>query len=1072
MKYCTRCAMPLGQLCTHCHTPFQTGDLFCGACGRRLLFSETTLPVLPAVSPVAHHIPAVESKSNGQPPASERKNVTVLFADISGFTSMSEKLDPEVVTDVMNGCLKMLADIVVRYEGYVDKFIGDCIMAIFGAPITHENDPELAIRAAMDMKREMAEYNKNLPFKLEKPLTLHIGINSGPVIAGGVGSDRKMEYTVMGDTVNLASRLESLATSGQIFVSVYTYNQTRHLFEFQTHDPIQVKGKKEPVAVFEVVKQKGLKSQERRGGVTVPLVGRAQEISTLDHFADELRRGEGRTVFLISEPGIGKSRIQLEVKSRLKDGEILTLEGICRSFGRNTSFYVYLDIFRHLCNIDSEDMEEAIAEKVENTIPLLLSLDPQVLSEEARESIFFIGMMLGVRMPSFLPYRIENLEAQEIKMATFRAVAWFFRTLSTARPLLLILEDLHNADAPSIELTAYLFESLVEQPVLLLMLMRPTQDHPSAKLPLIAKKYSPHRTAQLHFDRLSPTECDQMVQNLLRSEVVPETILTLVRSRADGNPMYIEEIVHNLLDEGIIQLDHQGIIQVLRDPESTTLPSSIQGLIIARIDRLQSDMKDILHAAAVIGPVFRLALLQRLFAERNLDERLQRLVDMGLIFESRTFPEVEYSFRNILTQEAVYSTLLHKRARELHEEVAREIEALFANRLEEHYEVLAHHCLKAGQEPRAVHYLILGGQRAQEAQAPQEAAILFERALQLAKELPEASVNLDAIHEGLAESQERSGALQGAIQARQFLLSRLEDPLARGTQERRIGKMQEKLGDMGLAMACFDRAEKHLVGHAEAVETGLLYLNQSWILNRLGRRPEAIAKAEAALSIFERKHAAEEIALACNNLGVFHEHAGNLEKAESYNLKSLRLFSQQGNRHQTANLYLSLGFLHDKMGQPAAALDYFSRSHEIMTRIGNRFGMATALMCRGRCLVAGDRLEEGEKALLDALEMHRHLEATRKIAANEWELASLYMRTNNLKAAREHLEGARHAAQRQNDPADIARTTAMEAQLLLLEGRRPETKLKEAIALYRKLANDREVNRLTALLEEWEKRSL
>ncbi len=232
VRFCTNCGIPTGRLCTTCHCPAMAEDLFCGGCGKPL-GPETAQPSRLPDFPKGPALPQAALEPKDRPSFdSERKNVSVLFADISGFTSLSERLDSEVITNIMNGCLKMMADVVLKYEGYIDKFIGDCIMAIFGAPVTHENDPELAVRAALDMLKAMPKYNESLTVALDKPLTLHIGINTGVVIAGGMGPDEKMAYTVMGDTVNLASRLESIAGDGQIFVSRYTYNLTRGLFDF------------------------------------------------------------------------------------------------------------------------------------------------------------------------------------------------------------------------------------------------------------------------------------------------------------------------------------------------------------------------------------------------------------------------------------------------------------------------------------------------------------------------------------------------------------------------------------------------------------------------------------------------------------------------------------------------------------------------------------------------------------------------------------------------------------------------------------------------------------------------
>jgi len=480
--------------------------------------------------------------NTGQVFESERKNVTVLFADISGFTSMSEKLDPEDVTTLMNDCLKIMADIVIKYEGYVDKFIGDCIMAIFGAPITHENDPELAVRAALDMKREIAEFNKGLPVKLEKPLTLHIGINSGIVIAGGVGSDKKLDYTVMGDTVNLASRLESIAGASQIFVSSYTYNLTRDLFDFVRHEPIKVKGKKDPVAVYEAVNEKSLKEQDRKGDIAaVPLVGRSQEIELLKKCAQKFMVGQGQAVFLVSDQGFGKSRIQAEVKKYFEKGQVQIIQGICHSFNRSTSYYVFSEIFKELFNIDSEDLEELVAEKIVKNLPLLLNIRPEALDPEARKAIVFIGAIMDVQLGGEFDIPVSHMEAQEIKISTFRAVSWFFERMSKSKPLLLILDNLHHADSTSVELIAYLFDALKNLPVMLLLLMRPWKDHPSYKLPLIAKKTLEDCSIEITFKNLNSSECIEFIQYFLNTDHVPEVILRLVQTRADGNPLYIEE---------------------------------------------------------------------------------------------------------------------------------------------------------------------------------------------------------------------------------------------------------------------------------------------------------------------------------------------------------------------------------------------------------------------------------------------------------------------------------------------------------------------------------------------------
>jgi len=1054
-RYCTRCGTPLFLLCVKCSAPAQDGDLFCGDCGSRLIHiaAGAPLPVLAGTKPG----PAPGAKRAEAPAAaaqfeSERKNVTVLFADIAGFTAMSEKLDPEDVTNLMNGCLRMLADVVVRYEGYVDKFIGDCVMAIFGAPIAHENHPELAVRAALAMHKEMEDYNKKLPTKIDKKLALHTGINSGMVIAGGVGSDKKMEYTVMGDTVNLASRLESIAKDGQIFVSGYTYNLTRHLFEFLHHDPIKVKGKQAPVAVYEVLKAKNLTGQDiKTSDATPPLVGRSSEIDILQKCARALMAGHGQAVFLISEPGIGKSRVQLELKNRFKPGEIQVIEGTCRSFSRSTSYAVFGEIFRQLLTIDADDLDEAMRDKLVKNLPLLLKLDPEALTPEMREAIVHIGSILGLQLAEEFDVAVDQMEAQEIKASIFRSVAWFYRQLARQKPLMLVLENLHHADTTSIELIAYLFDAVRQDPVMLVLLMRPMRDHPSAKLPPIAKKVLDDRSTEISFSRLSDPECDQLLRHLLKVERVPDAILAMVRSRADGNPLYIEEIARNLVDDGIVARTDEGGpgggLRIVRDLDQVSIPGSIQGLVMARIDKLPAALKDVLQIAAVLGPTFKHELLKRVAKADDLEPRLAQLIELGIVFESKSFPEIEYSFRNVLTQEAIYSTLLLKRQKELHAQIAKEIETLYASRLDDQVELLAQHYVGAADFAKAYDYLVKSGLKAKAAYSNQDAARYFADALEQAEHLPARPADLGEIRIALSEVQELQGDMETAIQTLQDAAALIEDEVRKADVLRNIGRIEEKRGSAKKAGEIYASALEILRNHPDAVETGMLYMNQSWVMNRMRQYDAAIDTAMKAVKIFEAHDAADKIAYAYNNLGVIYEHKGEFDKAFEYSKKSLDLFTAQGNKRQTGNLLLSLGYLYNKQKDLDVALDYFEQSFQTMDRIGNRFGAGTALMSKGRCYVDLNKLDEAEGSLAQALRIHRELDLKRKIVANELALGNVLLRKNDLAGARKHADSAYALAEQENYASDLARACRLEADLLAREGGDPAPRLREAIAI-------------------------
>lgn len=1044
--------------------------MFCGGCGARLPVATGKLSPLPSIQVSGLPKPSAASGVKTQTTPSmeaERRNVTVLFADISGFTAMSELLDPEEVTKIMNGCLKIMADSVMKYEGYVDKFIGDCIMAIFGAPVAHENDPELAILAALEMKKEVEEYNRNLPVKLEKPLTMHIGINTGMVIAGGVGSDQKMEYTVMGDTVNLASRLESNAGSGQIFVSEYTYNGTRNHFEFINHESITVKGKRKPVAVYEAVKAKSYREQGgKKTEAASPLVGRGPEMEILNTCLDKLAAGTGQAVFLISDAGVGKSRILYEAKKHPQKEKIQILEGICRSFNSATCYYIFSEFFKNLFNVDPEDLPETTALKITKNLPLLLGLDPEALPSEGREAIVFIAAILGLKIGDDYDIHLAQMEAQEIKAATFRSIAWFFGQLARKKPLILIMEDLHYSDSTSVELIAYLLGQLKKMPVMLLLLMRQQKEHPSSKLPLIAKQSLNGRCSEIVFNRLTHEECVELTRRLFKAEIIPDAVLDLIQSRADGNPLFIEEIVRNLLEEKVVEKTEDGEIRIIKDLLQVAIPDSINGIITARIDKLQSHLRDILQTAAVIGPVFELQLISRIIKQNDLEERINKLVEMELIFESRSFPEIEYSFRNVLIKEAVYSCLLRQKQKELHGLVAREIESLYENRLEDQYEVLARHYQEADDPARAYSYLFKNGMKAKEAYANQDAVEFFNRAIQIGQELKTPSVPLEDIFKVLSEVQELMGQMDAAIESRSKAFELMDSDLKKGDAMRNIGRLHEKGGDKEKAMEVYEEACEILKDHPQSTEMGVLAMNQSWVLNRMKKVDEAIHKGFDALKILEANGAAEDTAQMYNNLSVFFEHKGDLPQALEYNLKSLKIFTEQKNQRKTANIFLSLGYLENKRNNLESALDYFDKSLEIMDKIGNRFGAATALMSKGRCYIDSGRLDESEHALLQSLRIHKELDLKKKIVANELALGKVYMEKGETVSAREHLEGARQTASQNDYGSDLAKALHMEARLLIKEGKAPEEKFQEALELYKSLGRNREADSVAKELED------
>ena len=1062
VKYCTHCGHPLIALCQRCGASIEVNDRFCGTCGVKLPATAYLPPR--SEEPITQPAELVHLPAKHEIFESARKHVTVLFADISGFTAMSERMDAEDVTNLMNGCLKRLGTIVTKYEGYIDKFIGDCIMAIFGAPIAHENDPELAIRAALEMNEAIRDYNKNLPIRLEKALSLHIGINSGMVVAGNVGSNQKMQYTVMGDTVNLAARLESIAGDSQIFVSKYTYNLTRNWFEFIEHEPIKVKGKKDLVAVYEV---SDIKHSDRRTlhqtQQRSPLVGRTEELGLLKKRLECLLNGTSEIVILTSEAGIGKSRIQLEIQDYINEQRMQIVYGCCNSFNRQTSYYIFTEIFKNLFDMESEDLPQTMAAKLATNLPLLTGQDANALGMQAKEAIVYLGWIMGFDRSEEYDIPLQQMDALDIKFAIFKSIEWFFTELARHLPLVLVLEDLHYADISSVEVIQYLIESLCNTPIMLLILLRPEKRHPSANLPRIAQSSTKSEALEISIKNLNPGESDELVRNLLQREAVPEAILNMVRLRAEGNPFYIEAIVRDLLENDIITVKEGRPIEILQDIDRSSIPETIQGMLVSRIDKLPPKLKRILQIAATIGPIFKYELIEHIVPDPELEANLQLLAELDIVFEFKTFPEIEYCFKNLLTQEAAYACMLHQKQRELHHEVADAIRNLYSARLDDHFEVLAIHYRIAQDYLEAYNFQVKSGLKAKKIHANQNVIEHFHNALETyarIKETPDSSMlalPICDVYIYLSEIQELTGDLEQATASLENALATLNEPLKIANLKRNIGRILEKKGEKEMALSLYRKVHELLKEHPDSLELGRLLVNESWVLNRMRRHDDAINKCMHALQLFENLNSAPDLAQAHNNLAVYFECRNELELAMAHNKISIELCLKYRNTRKLANVYLSMGYVHNKRGEFATAVEFFDKSIATMEKIGNRYGMGTALMAKGRGYLDLDLLEEAEHVLHKALQIHKSLRLPFKIVANEITLAKVYIRQGNLEVASAHLAYAREIAGTHNNASDLAKIAHIEARILAENGADASDKFQEAINHLKALGREQEV---------------
>ncbi|HKW90659.1 MAG TPA: adenylate/guanylate cyclase domain-containing protein [Methylomirabilota bacterium] len=765
-QFCGGCGSRLAAACPSCQAPNPPGNRFCHQCGRALAGSA------PAGEPAA--APQFASPSAYTPRhlaekilttagalAGERKQVTVLFVDVAGFTSLSERLDPEDVHRLMSRAFDLMLAEVHRYEGTVNQFLGDGIMALFGAPIAHEDHARRAVHAALGIARALEAYEAELR---PRGITFRVrqGLNTGLVVVGSIGSDLRMDYTAVGDTTNVAARMQQVSEPGRVTVSEATHRLIQGYFETRAVGEKALKGKADPVPVWEVVAARETRTRlevmaER--GLT-PLVGRERELGQLvDAFA-RARSGAGQVVLVVGEPGIGKSRLLHEVHRRIgADGA--WHEGHCLSFGKAMAFHPLVDLVRRWFGIDEVDGEAAIATKLERGAAAIHT-DLVAVTPYLRALLSVDPGDAGVR--AMIP--------AERRGETFEALRRLLVHAAEREPQILVIEDLHWIDGASEQFLATLVDSVPAVPAMLVFTYRPGYASPFGDRSYLTRIVPAP---------LSADESARMAAAVLATDTLPRELRAVVATRAEGNPFYVEELVKSLEESGALRRAGDRL-ELARPVTASDIPGTIQDVIAARIDRLAEAPKRALQLASVIGREFTHRLVDRLADIRERTEGLLReLTALELIHERRRFPELAYMFKHALTQDVTYASLLVQRRKELHGLIGVAIEELYVDRLPEHFEMLAHHFSRAEDWKRAFEYLLKAAEKATQAAGLRQALDLYAQALTVAERLRESvpPATIMAIHRARADLFFGTGEFVRSREAAGDLLE-----VARGTGDR------------------------------------------------------------------------------------------------------------------------------------------------------------------------------------------------------------------------------------------------------------------------------------------------
>jgi class 3 adenylate cyclase/tetratricopeptide (TPR) repeat protein len=1012
-KFCEECAAPLARACGRCGRPLSPTAKFCPECAH----PTGALPAAPAAAPrftsperytprhLAERILTSKASLEG-----ERKQVTVLFADLKGSMELLADRDPEEARNLLDPVLERMMEAVHRYEGTVNQVMGDGIMALFGAPVAHEDHAVRACYAALRMQESVHRYADELRRREGTLIHIRVGLNSGEVVVRSIGSDLHMDYTAVGQTTHLAARMEQLAMPGSVLMTADTLRLAEGFVEVKPLGPVNVKGLGEPVEVFEVAGggpvRTRLQAAARRG--LTRFVGRDVELEQLRHAQQLAGNGQGQVAAIVGEAGVGKSRLVYEFIHSHRMQGWLVLESASVSYGKATSYLPVIELLKGYFKIHDRDDLRNIREKVTGK---LLTLD-----ESLKPMLPALLALLDVPVDDA---QWRALDPGQRRQRTLDAVRRLLLREARAQPLLLIFEDLHWIDGETQAVLDGLIESLPAARLLLVVNYRPEYRHAWG-----GKTYY----RQLRIDPLAAESADELLDVLLGTDGALAPLRRLLTERTEANPLFLEESVQALVETGAL-IGTSGAYRLTRPVEHLTIPATVQAILAARVDRLAPEAKRLLQAAAVIGKDVPMPLLLAIAdaPEDDVRAELARLQAAEFLYETRLFPDVEYTFKHALTHEVAYRGLLHDQQRALHARITEAIEQLSAGRVAEHIERLAHHALRGEVWEKAAVYLRQSGLRAMARAAYRESVTHLEQALTALRHLPSTRATIELtidtridlrnallplgewalIGEQIHEAEElartlgdqhrlariatlmviqclNTGDYDGAVKSGQTALG-----IAQTLGDRPIQVIATSfLGITHIARGEFGDAAT-LLGRNAALEGDLRYerfgapaiqsaLSAGWLaeaLSHLGRFEEAIGHAEAALQIAEAADHPFTLFWTLFDLGLVLLRRGELPRATRALARGLDLCRTWQIVAGTPLLAAALGTAHALAGRTDEALPLAAEAVAEFRSRGRHNYPGLILLGAGMVCLRAGRIDEAAGYAREALALTRRLTA-------------------------------------------------------------------------------------------------
>jgi class 3 adenylate cyclase/tetratricopeptide (TPR) repeat protein len=729
IKFCGECGAKLERICSSCSSPNPPQFKFCGECGDKLDVPATKprrdLSYDKKIEKIQKYLPkGLTEKIFSQKDRieGERKHVTVMFCDMEGFTQLAEKLGPEEAYSIMDQVYELLIHKVHDYEGTVNEMTGDGIMALFGAPIALEDAPQRAIRSAYSVHREIARFSERLKQEKENiaPLKMRIGIHTGPVVVGTLGNDLRVEFKAVGDTVNLASRMEGLAEPGATYVTAETFKLTEGFFRFESLGEKEIKGKAAPVKVYRVIAPSTRRTRfdvSAERGLT-DFIGRERELELLLEGFERAKEGRGQAFSIMAEAGIGKSRLLYEFRKAVANEDVTFLEGKCLSYSRGVAYHPIIDVLKSNFDIQEGDADSKITEKVKTGLKAIGADENSILP-------YLLELLSvkdsGIEKISMSPEARKDRITGAIKQVTLRG--------SEIRPLIMAIEDLHWIDKSSEDTVKDLLDNISGVRVFLMFTYRPEFVHTWG-----GRSYH----SQVNLNRLSNRESLSMVTHFLGTEHIDRDLENLIIEKTEGVPFFIEEFTKSLIDLKIIERK-ENKFHLAKDIDDVVIPSTIHDMIMARVDSIPEGAKELLQTGSVIEREFNYQLIHQVtdLSERELLSHLSFLKDSELLYERGIYPQSTYIFKHALTQETVYDSILSRRKKEIHGKVGQAIEQLYKDKLHEKYGILADHFIRSESFKKAAEYSRLAVKRAEKTASINDAIDYSHKRVASIEKLPQ-----------------------------------------------------------------------------------------------------------------------------------------------------------------------------------------------------------------------------------------------------------------------------------------------------------------------------------------------